>query len=107
MLLERRLSHNLLILLLSLYRLNPHHLQLDDLHLNLGLRRHIGGKTWAERNAIRVYPTSGLVLREMIGTINSSCHRYMPILRDVLVEDFIYLVLLRKRGGVIIGRKMA
>jgi len=77
---------------------------MEHLHLDLGLGGHIGG--WAEGNAIRVHPTSALVLREQIdGSIDIS-HRCVPILRDVLVEFLSSLVfLLRKRGGMVFRRK--
>ena len=78
--------------------LNPHHLQLKHLHLNLGLRSDIGGKTWAEGDAIWVH---ALVVRKTIDrTIDRSSYGYIPILRDVLVEYLGDLVILRKRGGV-------
>jgi hypothetical protein len=49
--------------------LNSHHLQLKHLHLNVGLRSHIGGKTWTEGDAIGIH---ALVMRETIdGTIDS------------------------------------
>jgi hypothetical protein len=44
-------------------------------------------------------------MREVIRTINGCSLRYIPILRDVLVEDPINLILLGKRGGLISGRK--
>jgi hypothetical protein len=111
MLLEGGLSDNILILLLSLHRLiydefrmivnkdettylNPHHLQLKHLHLHLGLGlgSHIGGKTWAEGDAIWVHAMSGLMVREGIDW--SIGRSYIPILRDVAVE---YVFIL---GGV-------
>lgn len=84
--------------------LDLHHLQVKHLHLNLGLRNHTGGKSWAKRNAIWIHPTSALVLRETIDrTIDSSSHGYIPILRDVLVKILskLILLLLWEIGGVI------
>ena len=46
--------------------LNLHHLQLKHLHLDLGLGSYIGGKPWAEGDAIWVHPKSRLMVREAI-----------------------------------------
>jgi hypothetical protein len=86
-------------------RLDPHHLELNHLHLHLGLGHHVGSETRTEWHAVRVHAAGGLVMSEaIVVSIYGGSHRTIPGVEHILLEHLgdvvVFLLFWEEVGGV-------
>jgi hypothetical protein len=107
-LLALRLGEELSLILLGLDGLDPDHLELQHLHLDLSLLlgHHVGGEARAEWHAVGVHAAGSLVVRKVVvGPVDGGGHGCVPVEEDVLgyFWDLVIFLFLWENVGVVLG----